>query len=110
MRAHRSPGGSARSGRPLANPPHQECASVRPALSPVLRPARIAATTVAAVTLSLATTGGIATAANHQPAAEQQVSYLGLTFSVPADWPVVTLGPTTCVRFDQHAVYLGTPG
>lgn len=43
-------------------------------------------------------------------AADQQVSYLGLTFDVPASWPVVTLTPTTCVRFDRHAVYLGTPG
>jgi hypothetical protein len=42
--------------------------------------------------------------------AQQQVSYLGLTFEVPANWPVIDLTATTCVRFDQHAVYLGTPG
>ncbi|MER6398023.1 DUF1906 domain-containing protein [Kitasatospora sp. NPDC001603] len=31
---------------------------------------------------------------------------------MPADWPVIdlTADPTACVRFDQHAVYLGTPG
>ncbi|MEU8969597.1 choice-of-anchor P family protein [Streptomyces monashensis] len=31
---------------------------------------------------------------------------------MPADWKVVDLdkNPATCVRFDRHAVYLGTPG
>ncbi|MFG2847695.1 glycoside hydrolase domain-containing protein [Kitasatospora sp. NPDC048296] len=40
------------------------------------------------------------------------VSYLGYNFQVPEDWSVVDLAsnPTTCVRFDRHAVYLGTPG
>lgn len=39
------------------------------------------------------------------------VSYHGVQFDVPADWPVYDLAadPSTCVRFDQHAVYLGTP-
>jgi hypothetical protein len=42
----------------------------------------------------------------------QHVSYLGLNFTVPASWTVVNLtaGSTTCVRYDQHKVYLGTPG
>jgi hypothetical protein len=40
------------------------------------------------------------------------VSYLGYTFRVPANWPVINLArhPRTCVRFDRHAVYLGAPG
>ena len=40
------------------------------------------------------------------------VSYLGYKFQVPGSWQVVNLAahPTTCVRFDQHALYLGTPG
>lgn len=40
------------------------------------------------------------------------VTYRGHTFTVPAGWPVVDLAahPTACVRFDRHAVYLGTPG
>jgi hypothetical protein len=40
------------------------------------------------------------------------ISYHGVQFDVPADWPVYDLAadPSTCVRFDQHAVYLGTPG
>lgn len=42
----------------------------------------------------------------------QTVTYQGVQFDVPADWPVHDLGadPTTCVRFDVHAVYLGHPG
>lgn len=40
------------------------------------------------------------------------VSYRGYAFQIPQAWPVIdlTTAPTTCVRFDQHAVYLGTPG
>jgi hypothetical protein len=42
----------------------------------------------------------------------QTVEYLGIAFDVPADWPVHDLAtePTTCVRFDVHAVYVGSPG
>jgi hypothetical protein len=42
----------------------------------------------------------------------QTVTYRGLQFDVPADWPVHDLAadPATCVRFDVHAVYLGHPG
>jgi hypothetical protein len=40
------------------------------------------------------------------------VSYRGVQFDVPGDWPVYDLGAdsSTCVRFDVHAVYLGHPG
>ena len=40
------------------------------------------------------------------------VEYLGVRFQVPEDWPVYDLAkdPTRCVRFDQHAVYLGHAG
>ncbi|MGW3047991.1 DUF1906 domain-containing protein, partial [Kitasatospora sp. NPDC001175] len=33
-------------------------------------------------------------------------------FSIPTSWSVfdLTANPSTCVRFDQHALYLGTPG
>ena len=46
------------------------------------------------------------------PAGLRQVLYQGYTFDVPASWPVIdeALHPRTCVRFDQHAVYLGGPG
>jgi Domain of unknown function (DUF1906) len=44
--------------------------------------------------------------------AMKTVVYHGYEFQVPASWPVYRLDqhPTTCVRFDLHAVYLGTPG
>ena len=39
------------------------------------------------------------------------VRYHGYKLVVPASWPVYHLArdPTACVRFDRHAVYLGTP-
>jgi hypothetical protein len=47
-----------------------------------------------------------------QSAAMRTVHYLGYSFEVPASWPVLRLSGhrSTCVRFDLHAVYLGTPG
>jgi Domain of unknown function (DUF1906) len=44
-------------------------------------------------------------------AAARTVSYSGYAVKVPAGWPVfkLTAGSQTCVRFDRHAVYLGTP-
>src|SRR5215469_16587177 len=41
----------------------------------------------------------------------QSISYAGYHFEVPSAWPVfdLTRQPLTCVRFDLHAVYLGTP-
>ena len=48
-----------------------------------------------------------------QPAtAMKTVVYAGYEFQVPASWPVYRLDehPETCVRYDVHAVYLGTPG
>jgi hypothetical protein len=61
--------------------------------------------------------GLIAPAAAGQEAAVQapslrQVSYLGYTFTVPGSWPVINDAdhPHGCVRFDEHAVYLGVPG
>src|SRR5437016_6317291 len=42
----------------------------------------------------------------------KSVRYRGLEFSVPSAWPVYNLesDPTTCVRFDVNAVYVGHPG
>jgi hypothetical protein len=44
--------------------------------------------------------------------AMKTVVYGGYEFQVPASWPVYRLDeyPQTCVRYDVHAVYLGTPG
>jgi hypothetical protein len=40
------------------------------------------------------------------------VTYQGVAFDVPGSWPVYDLAadPSTCVRFDVNAVYLGHPG
>jgi hypothetical protein len=40
------------------------------------------------------------------------VRFHGERLVVPASWPVLRLArdPSTCVRFNRHAVYLGTPG
>jgi GTP-binding protein len=40
------------------------------------------------------------------------VTFGGYTVRVPANWPVYNLekDPSRCVRYDVHAVYLGTPG
>jgi hypothetical protein len=60
--------------------------------------------------------GGAARAASHRAAAAgraalRKVSYRGYTFEVPGSWRVIDLvgGQPTCVRFDQHVIYLGQP-
>ncbi|MGI8415747.1 MAG: DUF1906 domain-containing protein [Nakamurella sp.] len=43
-------------------------------------------------------------------ATTHRVTYAGVTVSVPTSWPVIDVaGRTGCVRYDRHAVYLGTP-
>jgi Domain of unknown function (DUF1906) len=51
-------------------------------------------------------------ARSHLTAALKRVFYRGYAFEVPRYWPVIwdARHPTTCVRFDLHAVYLGVPG
>jgi len=53
-----------------------------------------------------------AKAAEPAEPASQTVTFGGYTVSVPASWPVydLTKNPRQCVRYDVHAVYLGTPG
>ncbi len=59
---------------------------------------------------------GVIPGTDHRPTARSEpthlVSYHGYQAQVPASWPVYDLSkdPSRCVRFDQHAVYLGTPG
>lgn len=62
--------------------------------------------------IALALVAGTTTATASTQPSGQNVSYLGLNFTVPADWPVIDISASssTCVRFDRHAVYLGTPG
>lgn len=44
-------------------------------------------------------------------ASARVVGYHGVRLSVPAGWPVYRLAeqPRACVRFDRHALYLGSP-
>src|SRR5699024_711880 len=42
--------------------------------------------------------------------AQRTVEFAGASVQVPATWPVVDVdGVPGCVRYDRHAVYLGTP-
>jgi hypothetical protein len=79
-----------------------------------LRRALLACAATAALTAGALGTAATATAAAGAPGAsgDTRVTYQGRTFSVPATWQVIDLEkhPETCVRFDRHAVYLGTPG
>src|SRR5260370_42157518 len=79
----------------------------------------LAAAAVVAVTTLSAT--GIAAAASPHRASDhgsatatsmRLVTYRGYAFEVPRTWAVINLvaHPTTCVRFDRHALYLGRPG
>jgi hypothetical protein len=45
-------------------------------------------------------------------AATKTIKFQGYQISVPASWPVYYLNkdPQQCVRYDVHAVYVGTPG
>jgi hypothetical protein len=56
--------------------------------------------------------GPAATKKPETRARTKTVVYGGYEFQVPASWPVYQLDkdPRTCVRYDVHAVYLGTPG
>lgn len=47
-----------------------------------------------------------------ETSAQKTIVYDGYELQVPASWPVYRLDqhPSTCVRYDVHAVYLGTPG
>jgi hypothetical protein len=66
----------------------------------------LACTTAAVLGFSAAALGG-----SSAPALKT-VRYRGIALKVPPSWPVFDLArnPSTCVRFDRHAVYLGTPG
>ena len=68
----------------------------------------------AIVTLVLLAAGAASAAGAAEAAAatpSKLVSYHGYRFRVPAAWPVFRLDrePSTCVRFNRHAVYLGSP-
>ena len=70
------------------------------------------AATAAKTTTRTTTKTKTTTSATASKTALKTVVYHGFEFRVPAGWPVYRLDqhPTTCVRYDVHAVYLGTPG
>jgi hypothetical protein len=67
-------------------------------------------TTAPTATTSASTTDSSGT--SNDSSGFKGVQYGELRFQVPDDWPVYDLSqdPTRCVRFDQHAVYLGHAG
>ena len=79
-----------------------------PGMRSVMRLFPLAALT-AVMTLSC---GDAAYAAVGPLSGLKEVSYAGSTVEVPVSWPVrdLTADPHTCIRYDQHAVYLGDPG
>jgi Domain of unknown function (DUF1906) len=67
-------------------------------------------TAVVLALIALAATSLPAVAAARSSA--RTVTYRGYVVRVPAGWPVfrLTADSHTCVRFNRHAVYIGTPG
>jgi hypothetical protein len=65
------------------------------------------ATIGAALVCGLVTAGAAAAA----PTAHRTVRYHGVAVTIPAAWPVIDLAshPRECVRFNRHALYLGSP-
>ncbi|HEY2260277.1 MAG TPA: DUF1906 domain-containing protein [Solirubrobacteraceae bacterium] len=61
--------------------------------------------------VALAVMFGFAAGARAAGSATKVVSYRGYAVTVPAGWPVYRLATdhSACVRFDRHAVYLGSP-
>jgi Domain of unknown function (DUF1906) len=72
----------------------------------------LATAVLLATALAAAALAGPAAARTPRATAAHAVRYHGYSVRVPAGWPVyrLTAGSRTCVRFDRHAVYLGTPG
>ena len=66
---------------------------------------------VAVVIAVVAAPAAASRASSDAPVALKPVSYRGYTFEVPSTWPVIDLAASrgTCVRFDEHAIYLGDP-
>jgi hypothetical protein len=79
------------------------------------RPARALVAGLLLAGLAVSVSGGPAVAsptAAPKTTGLKKVLYEGYTFEVPKSWPVIdeALHPKTCVRFDEHVVYLGGPG
>ena len=68
----------------------------------------VAITIALAVLPALPARAAVAAGTQHRI---KTVTYLGHSFEVPRGWRVINLAqhPRTCVRFDRHTMYLGTP-
>jgi hypothetical protein len=73
---------------------------------------RVLAGAMGAIAVAGVTCGPSLAVAGAASSSWRLVSYLGEHFEVPASWPIYRLSAssTTCVRFDRHAVYLGSEG
>ena len=70
------------------------------------------ATAGPAVSASASVTHAQSQSQSQSSSQSQRVAYRGYTFTVPRTWRVIDLAahPHSCVRFDRHVLYLGTPG
>ncbi len=104
VRARRLVGGCRflSSSRPSAS------VSARAAASPLRIGPRFGVCVLALLALWLTTAGTAVASAQ----SGKVVRYQHYQLLVPSTWPVFNLAkqPTTCVRFNRHAVYLGKPG
>jgi len=67
--------------------------------------------TIGGLLLSAVPFASAAAAATRAHSHPRRVAYLGHSFAIPRGWQVVYLArhQRTCVRFDRHILYLGTP-
>ncbi|MER7828267.1 DUF1906 domain-containing protein [Streptomyces sp. NPDC096097] len=81
----------------------------RPSLTPLRRSLAVAAAAAAFIGPSA---GSAQAATPSAGSSSKSVTFQGRQFKVPDSWDVIDLSadPTACVRFDRHAVYLGTAG
>jgi len=83
-----------------------------PILALLVPQAAYATTNLAAGAISVPGASSPAKPAPAVPGSTRFVSYNGVRLTVPAAWPVIDLRlhPSACVRLDQGALYLGSPG
>ncbi|HTX07939.1 MAG TPA: DUF1906 domain-containing protein [Solirubrobacteraceae bacterium] len=83
-----------------------------PRIKPAAFAVVVALTALSAAATAVAAPGSAGASARAGAQRTKVVRYHGYRLVVPASWPVFNLAadPTVCVRFNRHAVYLGTPG
>ncbi len=67
---------------------------------------------LASLLLSIVLVCGVGVASARSNPRLRAINYHGYAVAVPRSWPVfnLTTNPRACVRFNRHALYLGTPG